>query len=69
MKEQRITIEIDAQGRISADAEGFTGDACLKDLERILEGLASGRATLERKSDTREARVTTLRSQSIGRKS
>lgn len=69
MKEQRITIEIDPQGRITADAEGFTGDACLKDLERILEGLAPGRATLERKSDTSEARVATLRSQSLGRKS
>ncbi len=41
MKEQKITIEIDAQGGITADAEGFSGDACLKDLEKLLDGLGS----------------------------
>lgn len=43
MKEQRITVEIDREGRITADAEGFTGDACLRDLERLLDGLSPGR--------------------------
>lgn len=68
MKEQRITIEIDHEGRIIADADGFTGDACLKDLERLLEGLASGTATVDRKPDASTARVMTTRTQGVGKK-
>jgi hypothetical protein len=69
MKEQRITIEIDHEGRITADADGFTGeDACLKDLERLLEGLAPGKATVARKPDAGTARVTTTRTQGVGKK-
>lgn len=67
MKEQRITIEIDHEGRIIADAEGFTGDACIKDLERLLEGLSPGTATVTRKPDAGTARVTT-RTQGVGKK-
>ena len=68
MKEQRIKIEIDSQGRITADADGFTGDACLRDLERLLEGLAPGTATVDRKPDAGTARITTARTQSQGKK-
>jgi hypothetical protein len=68
MKEHRITIEIDREGRISADAEGFTGDACIKDIERILEGLAPGTATLERKPDAGTSRVAATRTQGVGKK-
>lgn len=69
MKEQRITIEIDREGRITADTEGFTGDACLGELERLLEGLAPGKLTVERKPDTGSARVRMLKKQGVGRKS
>lgn len=68
MKEQRITIEIDHEGRITADASGFTGDACLKDLERLLEDLAPGTATVDRKPDAGTVRVTTSRTQGVGKK-
>lgn len=68
MKEQRITIEIDHDGRITADAEGFSGDACLRDLERLLEGLAPGKATLDRKPDSGQANTTATRTQSLGKK-
>lgn len=68
MKEQRITIEIDHDGRITADADGFTGDACMRDLERLLEGLAPGTATVARKPDAGTARVMTTRMQGIGKK-
>ena len=68
MKEQRITIEIDREGRITADAEGFAGDACLRDLDRLLEGLAAGVATIDRKSDTPNARVAQRATQGTGRK-
>lgn len=68
MKEQRITIEIDHEGRITADADGFSGDTCLRELERLLEGLAPGTATIERKPDAGTAQVTTTRTQSVGKK-
>ena len=68
MKEQHITIEIDHEGRITADADGFTGDVCLRDLERLLEGLAPGTATVDRKPDAGVARVTTTPTRGVGRK-
>jgi hypothetical protein len=40
MNELRIIVEIDDEGRITADAEGFSGDACLTDLHELLDGLA-----------------------------
>lgn len=57
MKEQRITVDIDENGALRADAEGFSGDACVKDLERLLEGLASGDARMDRKPRVPEASV------------
>jgi hypothetical protein len=68
VKEQRITIEISREGKMTADADGFTGDACLKDLERLLEGLAPGTASVDRKPDASSARVTATRMQSVGKK-
>lgn len=68
MKEQRITIEIDPEGRITADADGFSGDTCLRDLERLLEGLAPGTTTMDRKPDAGTTRVVTARTQSLGKK-
>lgn len=38
MKEYEITIWIDEDGQIEADAEGFEGGACLEELEALLEG-------------------------------
>ena len=69
MKEQRITIDIDHEGRITADAEGFSGDTCLRDLERLLDGLSPGAATVERKPDAGTSLVATTRTQPVGRKS
>ena len=68
MKEQRITIEIDREGRITADADGFSGDACLRDLDRLLDGLAPGKAMVERKPETDTPRVRSSRTQRIGAK-
>jgi hypothetical protein len=68
MKEQRITIEIDHDGKISADAEGFSGDACLRDLERLLEDLAPGAAAVTRKADAEGARLTTQKTQRLEKK-
>lgn len=68
MKEQRITIEISSEGRISADAEGFSGDACLRDLERLLEDLAPGTLVVDRKPDSGTAKIDATRKQGLGRK-
>ena len=68
MKEQRITVEIGPEGEITADAEGFSGDACLRDLERLLEGLAPGTARVDRKPDAGTARVVASLTQPVGKK-
>lgn len=69
MKEQKIVVEIDHEGRITADAEGFSGDACLKELERLLDGLSPGTPTVARKADPSVARVTSSKTQTVGKKS
>lgn len=51
MKELRITVDIDSQGKITAEAEGFSGDACIRDLERLLDSLASDTESVARKPD------------------
>lgn len=63
MKEERIIIEIDGDGRLTADAYGFEGDACLKDLEKLLADLASQPVATERKDEEqgRAARRRTVR--------
>lgn len=38
--EQRIEIEIDENGVISAKTEGFKGEACIEELQKLLEGVA-----------------------------
>lgn len=68
MKEHRITIEIDDEGRISADADGFTGDLCLKELDRLLEGLGAGRATTARKPDAHRAKAAVQTTLTAGKK-
>ena len=68
MKEQQIVVTIDAKGRISADAEGFTGDACLRDLEKLLEGLAPGTVQVDRKPDAGRTTVRATKTQAAGRK-
>lgn len=37
MAEQRITIEIDEDGKISAKTSGFKGETCLEALQQLLE--------------------------------
>ncbi|MFM7199193.1 MAG: DUF2997 domain-containing protein [Myxococcota bacterium] len=69
MKEQKIVVEIDRDGRITADAEGFTGDACLKDLEKLLEGLGSLPESTARKPDAGTVKMVNTPHQTLGRKS
>jgi hypothetical protein len=47
MAENRITITIDEQGRVSASTEGFKGELCLEELEKLL-GELGDQATLKK---------------------
>jgi hypothetical protein len=61
-------VEIDGEGHITADADGFSGDACLRDLEKLLDGLAAWE-TVQRKADGPQraaTRTTTTRSTGHG---
>lgn len=68
MKEQKIVIEIGHDGSITADADGFSGDACLRDIDRLLDGLGGQKATVERKPDAGKARVSRAQTQRLGKK-
>jgi len=37
LAEQRITIEIDEEGKIIAKTSGFKGEACLEELQKLLD--------------------------------
>lgn len=40
MKEQKIIISIDEDGKIIADAEGFKGSFCVSEIEELLKEVA-----------------------------
>jgi len=40
MKEQRITVTIDAEGKMSAKTTGLKGETCIEELEALLSELA-----------------------------
>jgi hypothetical protein len=61
-------VVIEPDGRITADADGFSGDACVRDLERLLDEAAPGRASLSRKQDRPEHRSSLVRAQRAERK-
>tara|TARA_S200000501_G_C20745558_1_gene709345 strand:- start:261 stop:476 length:216 start_codon:yes stop_codon:yes gene_type:complete len=40
LKEQRITVTIDAEGKMSAKTDGLKGETCIEELEALLSELA-----------------------------
>lgn len=68
MKEEKIVIEIDPEGNISADAQGFSGDACITDLEKLLDRLSPGISDLERKPEAGKGALKRQKTQTVGRK-
>jgi|GEM_PF-1031057 len=48
-REHRIEIRIDEQGRITAEAHGFTGDVCIREMEKLLADASPGCIKLDRK--------------------
>lgn len=45
-KQVEIIVEIDEKGEITMKAEGFTGGACLKEIEALMKGMNLGGATI-----------------------
>ena len=39
MKEQRITVTINAEGKMSAKTDGLKGETCIEELEALLSEL------------------------------
>ena len=58
MKEQRITVTIDADGKMSAKTDGLKGETCIEELEALLSELAE----LDDVEHTREYREKNLHS-------
>lgn len=52
MKEQRITVTIDSEGKMSAKTDGLKGETCIEELEALLSELAE----LDDVTHTREYR-------------
>ena len=63
--EHRIEVRIDEQGRITAEAHGFTGDLCVREMEKLLAAVSSGCTKIERKQPDHRAGVRTEGSQQI----
>jgi hypothetical protein len=40
MREQRITVTIDAEGKMTAKTSGLKGETCIEELEALLSELA-----------------------------
>lgn len=57
MKETKISVKIEEDGGISVDAEGFTGDACLKEIETLMEDLLPVRVVKRKKDYGQEVKM------------
>jgi hypothetical protein len=69
MKEQKLVITISPEGKISADAEGFSGDMCINELEKLLVGLSPGNLSVDRKPDAGKTQIKQPKRQDLGRSS
>jgi hypothetical protein len=68
LAEQRITIEIDEDGKISAKTSGFKGETCLEALQELLEEQLSP-ATFKPTDDYyQQTTAKSQQKQSMGRK-
>ena len=68
VEEHVIVVEIDEEGRIVADTQGFSGDTCVAELERLLRNVGYEGAVVERKEDAPVQRVQSARKLTLGRK-
>lgn len=64
-REHRIEIRIDEQGRITAEAHGFTGDVCVREMEKLLAEASPGCIKLERKQPDQQGHVAAKSTQQL----
>jgi len=57
MKESKISVKIEEDGSISINAEGFSGDACLKEIDSLMEDLLPVRVVKRKKDYGQEVKV------------
>lgn len=72
--EKTIVFEISPDGSITADADGFIKDTCLKELEALLKQVQSEPLVVERKDDSesrlrQKTTTNTQQKQTLRRKS
>ncbi len=58
MKEQKIVIDIGPDGSLRLDADGFSGDACIAEIEKLLEATAGLCVRVDRKPEAGRANLT-----------
>ncbi len=68
VEERVIVVDIDEEARITADTQGFSGDTCLGELERLLRDVGYDVAVIERKEDAPVQRMRNERKLTLGRK-
>ena len=68
MPDVSITIIIEQDGSLSADAEGFEGGECLAEIEKLMAGLAGATEVHKKPEFDRRPRVGATRRQDVGRR-
>lgn len=68
MKELKIVVEIGPDGSLRLDADGFTGDACISEIEKLLEGTAGLRVKVDRKPEAGRSNLSVKPSPKIERR-
>ncbi|HEC39787.1 hypothetical protein LCGC14_0924090 [marine sediment metagenome] len=65
LKEEKIIIDIYEDGKITAEADGFIGKICMKELEKILEDMPEIEETKHKKDyykkDTKVRRISQVK--------
>ncbi len=68
MPEQRITVTIDEEGKITAKTAGFQGEACLDDLQSLLEELGTLQEVKKTDEYYQQNAVTVTHQQKLGQR-
>jgi hypothetical protein len=68
MPEQRITVTIDEEGKITAKTAGFQGEACLDELQSLLEELGTLQEVKKTDEYYQQNAVTVRHQQKLGQR-
>ncbi|MDM8563397.1 DUF2997 domain-containing protein [Candidatus Marithioploca araucensis] len=67
MPEQRITVTIDEKGQITAKTAGFQGEACLDELQSLLEDLGTIHEVKKTDAYYQQNAIKVTKKQTVGR--